>query len=104
MNWILLITAGLLEVAWAYGLKQSNGFTKPLISLFTILTMAASFYCLSVALKSLPLSLAYAVWVGIGVIGSAILGMTLLAEGVSLLKIASLLLIALGIIGLKLAN
>ncbi|MCF7499099.1 MULTISPECIES: multidrug efflux SMR transporter [unclassified Pseudoalteromonas] len=104
MNWFLLIIAGLLEVAWAYGLKQSNGFSKPLVSFLTLLTMSASFYCLSLALKSLPLSLAYAVWVGIGVIGSALIGMTLLGEGVSLLKVLSLLFIAMGIIGLKVAS
>ncbi len=92
------------EVRVSFGLGHVLTLSKLRSSFFTILTMAASFYCLSVALKSLPLSLAYAVWVGIGVIGSAIIGMTLLSEGVSLLKIASLLLIALGIIGLKLAN
>lgn len=71
MNWFLLIIAGLLQVAWAYAFKQSNGFSKSLVSFLTLLTMFASLYCLSLALKYLPLSLAYAVCVGIGVIGLA---------------------------------
>ena len=77
MNWLILILAGLLEVVWAITLKQTEGFTRLVPSLVTILTMAASFYLLSVALRTLPLGTAYAVWVGIGAIGTAIAGIVL---------------------------
>lgn len=69
MSWLLLAFAGLLEVVWAIGLKFTNGFTKPVPSIITLVAMAASFYFLSVALRTLPLSVAYSVWVGIGMLG-----------------------------------
>jgi len=68
MNWLILLLAGLLEVVWVIGLKYSNGFTKPIPSIFTIISIVGSFYSLSVALKTLPLSIAYTVWFGIGVV------------------------------------
>jgi len=74
MNWLILVIAGLLEVVWAITLKQTESFTRLVPSLITIGTMAASFYLLSVALRTLPLGTAYAVWVGIGAIGTAIAG------------------------------
>ena len=96
MNWLILIFAGLLEVVWAVGLKYTHGFTKPLPSVVTVAAMAASFYCLSLAMHSLPLSIAYTVWVGIGMI--------FLKEPVNLFKVVSLLLIISGILGLKLSS
>ncbi|GAA3566643.1 hypothetical protein GCM10022265_15670 [Marinobacter xestospongiae] len=104
MAWILLILAGLFEVGWAVGLKYTEGFTRLWPSVWTIAAMALSFGLLSVALKSLPLGTAYGVWVGIGAIGTVLLGMVLLGETASLARIVSVLLIVAGIIGLKLAT
>ncbi|MBL8245345.1 MAG: quaternary ammonium compound efflux SMR transporter SugE [Rhodanobacteraceae bacterium] len=104
MNWSILFLAGLLEVAWAIGLRHSAGFTRPLPSVLTLLAMGISFYLLSLALRTLPLGTAYAVWVGIGAVGTAIAGMLLFAEPASPLKLASLLLVVVGIAGLKLAG
>ncbi|RXE87296.1 MULTISPECIES: DMT family transporter [Pseudoalteromonas] len=102
MSWLLLVFAGLLEVVWAIGLKFTGGFTKPVPSIITLVAMAASFYFLSVALRTLPLSVAYSVWVGIGMVGSIIVGIVYFKEPLSLFKLLSLLLIVMGIIGLKL--
>ncbi|NKC19118.1 QacE family quaternary ammonium compound efflux SMR transporter [Pseudoalteromonas sp. S4498] len=102
MSWLLLVFAGLLEVAWAIGLKFTGGFTKPVPSIITLVAMAASFYFLSIALRTLPLSVAYSVWVGIGMVGSIIVGIVYFKEPLSLFKLLSLLLIVMGIIGLKL--
>jgi quaternary ammonium compound-resistance protein SugE len=104
MNWLILIVAGLLEVVWAVGLKYTDGFTKPLPSVITVIAMAASFYCLSLAMRSLPLSIAYTVWVGIGMVGAVIFGVIFLKEPINLVKIISLLLIISGILGLKLSS
>ncbi|QJD59316.1 quaternary ammonium compound efflux SMR transporter SugE [Pseudomonas sp. gcc21] len=104
MNWILLLLAGLLEVVWAVGLKYTEGFTRLWPSIGTLLAMIVSFGLLSVAMKTLPLGTAYAVWVGIGVIGSALLGVFLFAEPMSLGRLVSLALILTGIVGLKLAD
>lgn len=104
MNWILLLLAGLLEVVWAVGLKYTEGFTRLWPSIGTLLAMIVSFGLLSIAMKTLPLGTAYAVWVGIGVIGSALLGVFLFAEPMSLGRLVSLALILTGIIGLKLAD
>ena len=104
MNWLILIVAGLLEVVWAVGLKYTDGFTKPLPSVITIAAMAASFYCLSLAMRSLPLSIAYTVWVGIGMVGAVIFGIIVLKEPINMVKVISLLLIISGILGLKLSS
>ncbi|MDP4487632.1 multidrug efflux SMR transporter [Pseudoalteromonas piscicida] len=104
MSWLLLVFAGLLEVVWAIGLKFTNGFTKPVPSIITLVAMAASFYFLSVALRTLPLSVAYSVWVGIGMLGSIIVGFVYFKEPLSSLKLLSSLLIVIGIIGLKLSS
>ena len=104
MNWLILIFAGLLEVVWAVGLKCTHGFTKPLPSVVTVVAMAASFYCLSLAMRSLPLSIAYTVWVGIGMVGAVLFGIIFLKEPVNLFKVVSLLLIISGILGLKLSS
>jgi quaternary ammonium compound-resistance protein SugE len=104
MNWSILFLAGLLEVAWAIGLRHSAGFTRPLPSLLTLLAMAISFYLLSLALRTLPLGTAYAVWVGIGAVGTAVAGMLLFDEPASPLKLISLVLVVAGIAGLRLAG
>ncbi len=101
MSWLILICAGLLEVVWAMGLKYTEGFTKPLPSLLTVAAMAASVYLLSIAMRSLPLGVAYTVWVGIGMVGAVIVGVLLFQESLSLMKGLSLLLLVTGIIGLK---
>ena len=101
-TWLILICAGLLEVAWAVGLKYSHGFTRPLISVVTVVAMIGSMWLLGVSLKKLPLGTAYAVWVGIGIIGSSMLGMLFWQESVNLWRILSILAILIGIIGLKL--
>jgi quaternary ammonium compound-resistance protein SugE len=104
MNWLILFLAGLFEVVWAVGLKYTEGFTKLTPSLVTLAAMGASFYLLSVALRTLPLGAAYAVWVGIGALGTAIAGIMLFHEAVTPLKLVSLMLVIAGIVGLKLSN
>lgn len=104
MAWVYLVLAGLLEVGWAIGLKYTNGFTRLWPTIATLLIMAASFSLLSMAMRSLPLGTAYAIWTGIGAIGTALVGVVLFAEPASLLRIGALSLIVLGIMGLKLAS
>jgi len=104
MAWILLLVAGLLEVGWAVGLKHTQGFTRLWPSVATIAGMAASMYLLAVAARSLPIGTAYAVWTGIGAAGTAILGMILLGEPRTAARIACLLLIVGGTLGLKLLS
>ena len=102
--WTYLFLAGLLEIAWAIGLKYSQGFSRPLASGLTILGMLASFWFLSLALKTLPVGTGYAIWTGIGAVGTAILGVILFAEPVTVLRIASIGLIVAGIVGLRLSH
>ena len=102
MSWAYLVIAGLLEMAWAVGLKYTAGFTRLWPSVFTIVTMAGSVGMLGLALRTLPLGTAYAIWTGIGTIGTAIAGMILLGEPAGALRLLSIGLIAAGIIGLKL--
>ncbi|MCA3253328.1 MAG: quaternary ammonium compound efflux SMR transporter SugE [Pseudomonadota bacterium] len=104
MPWVLLLVAGLLEVGWAIGLKYTEGFTRPLPSALTLASMAGSIVLLGLAMKSLPVGTAYAVWVGIGAVGTAVLGMVLFHEPATAGRIASLGLIVAGIVGLKLAT
>jgi quaternary ammonium compound-resistance protein SugE len=104
MAWIVLVLAGILEVCWAAGLKYSEGFTKLWPSVATVLAMAASLALLGVALKTLPLGTAYAVWTGIGTVGTVIVGILLLGEAASVLRLVCVSLILFGIIGLKLAT
>ena len=104
MNWMLLVLAGLLEVGWAVGLKYTEGFSRLWPSVFTALAMVASFWLLSLALRSLPLGTAYGVWVGIGAVGTALAGMLLFHEPATPLKLASLVLVVAGIAGFKLAT
>lgn len=104
MNWIILLVAGLFEVVWAIGLKYSDGFSRLWPSVFTVVAMAISFGLLSIAMKTLPAGTAYAVWVVIGLIGTAIFGIILFDEPLNLWRVISLLTITLGVIGLKLSS
>lgn len=104
MNWIILVTAGLFEVAWAIGLKYTEGFTRIWPTVGTVLAMVISVGLLGVAMKSLPVGTAYAVWVGVGAVGTAILGIVLFGESASAARLFSLALILGGIVGLKLAT
>jgi len=104
MSWLILFLAGIFEVVWAIGLKYTHGFTKITPTIFTIIAMIISFYLLSLALKSLPLGTAYAIWVGIGTIGTVIAGVILFSEPTSTIRIVSIILILVGIIGLKLST
>ncbi|MCH7827093.1 MAG: quaternary ammonium compound efflux SMR transporter SugE [Bacteroidetes bacterium] len=101
MYWLILFIAGLFETAWAIGLKYSNGFTKLWPSVFTVVAIIISMGLLSYSLKSLPVGTAYAVWTGIGTVGTAILGIFLFGESKELVKIFFIFLIVVGIIGLK---
>jgi len=104
MAWAYLAVAGLFEIGWAIGLKYSEGFSKPVPSLLTVAAMAMSIWLLSVAMKTIPVGTAYAVWTGIGAVGVAILGMVLFGESREILRITCLFLIIAGIIGLKLVS
>ncbi len=101
MEWVHLIVAGLLEIAWAVGLKYTYGFTRLWPSVFTIVTMIASFWFLSLATRALPLGTAYAVWTGIGVLGTTILGIYLFHEPRDWPRLLFLGMILVGIVGLK---
>ena len=104
MSWIILILAGLFEIGWAIGLKHTDGFTRLWPTLGTVAAMVVSLSLLGIAMKSLPVGTAYAVWVGVGAVGTAILGMVLLGESANAGRLLSLGLIVAGIIGLKLAT
>ena len=104
MAWIILVIAGLLEVGWAIGLKYTEGFTRPWPTALTVLSMVASVGLLGVAVKSLPVGTAYAVWVGIGAVGTVILGIVLFDEPAHATRLASVGLIVAGIVGLKLSH
>jgi quaternary ammonium compound-resistance protein SugE len=104
MNWLILVVAGLFEVGWAIGLKYTDGFTRLWPSVGTGLAMVASVVLLGIAMKTLPVGTAYAVWVGIGAVGTAILGIVLLGEAANAGRIISLALIVAGVVGLKLAT
>jgi quaternary ammonium compound-resistance protein SugE len=102
--WVLLLIAGLLEVAWAIGLKYTEGFTRLWPSVLTLTSMTASVVLLGIAMKSLPVGTSYAVWVGVGAVGTAALGMVLFGESANPGRLVSLGLIVAGIVGLKLAT
>jgi quaternary ammonium compound-resistance protein SugE len=104
MAWLYLFIAGLFEVGWAIGLKYTQGFTRVVPTLFTLTSMILSLGLLGLALKSLPVGTAYAVWTGIGTIGTAILGIALLGEPAGALRLACIGLIVAGIVGLKLVS
>ncbi len=104
MAWVILVIAGLFEVGWAIGLKYTDGFSKLWPTVGTILAMVISLGLLGLAMKTLPVGTAYAIWVGVGAIGTVILGMVLFGEPATPLRIASLVLIVAGIVGLKIAT
>ncbi len=104
MNWIILIIAGLFEVGWALGLKYSDGFTKLWPSVATVAAIVISLCLLGIAMKTLPTGTAYAVWTGIGMIGTVIGGIILMGDPVNTLRIVSLVMIMAGIVGLKIAT
>jgi quaternary ammonium compound-resistance protein SugE len=104
MDWIWLIVAGLFEVVWAATLKKTEGFTRLGPSLVTLAAMVVSMYLLSLALRHLPASTGYAVWVGIGAVGTAIVGLLFLGEPRNALRLISIVLIVAGVIGLRLAD
>mgnify|MGYP000256409361 CR=1 FL=1 len=104
MAWLYLFIAGLFECAWAIGLKYTEGFSKPLPTVLTVIAMGISFWLLSIAMKTIPVGTAYAVWTGIGAVGVAIMGMFLFNESKDILRILCLLLIVSGIVGLKLVS
>lgn len=102
--WVMLIVAGLLEIGWAMGLKATQGFTRPVPTVLTLLAMIGSMLLLARAVQVLPIGTAYAVWVGIGAAGSVVFGILLYGEGVSPLKMLSLAAVLAGIVGLKLSS
>lgn len=104
MNWTILVLAGLFEIGWAIGLKYTEGFTRLWPTLGTVAAMIVSLGLLGVAMKSLPVGTAYAVWVGVGAVGTAILGIVLFNEPANAGRLLSLGLILAGIVGLKLAS
>ena len=104
MAWLILVLAGLFEVGWAIGLKYTEGFTRLLPTVWTSVAMIISLWLLGLAVKSLPIGTAYSVWVGVGSVGTVILGIVLLGEPVNAVRLISIMLIIAGIIGLKLAT
>lgn len=104
MAWVWLTLAGLLEIVWAVGLKYTDGFTRLVPSAITVGAMVGSVYLLALAVRTIPIGTGYAVWTGIGAVGVAILGMALFGEPKDVLRIVSILLIVLGIAGLKLVT
>ena len=104
MAWVWLVLAGLLEVVWAVGLKYSEGFTRLVPSVVTAVAAAASFWLLAIALKHIPLGTGYVIWVGIGAVGTALVGMWLFQEPATAARLACIGLIVAGIVGLKLTS
>ena len=104
MAWLVLMLAGLLEIGWAVGLKYTAGFTRPLPTLLTVASMVASLGLLGLSLKALPLGTAYAIWTGVGTLGTAVLGIVLFGEDASVARLACIGLIVTGIAGLKLVS
>ena len=101
MSWILLIIAGLLEIGWAVGLKFTDGFRRPIASVLVVFAMSASLFLLSLAVRSIPLGTAYAIWVGIGVLGAVILGAILFHEPLTMTRTLFMLILLGAILGLK---
>jgi quaternary ammonium compound-resistance protein SugE len=104
MAWIYLVIAGLLEIVWAFAMKQSDGFTRPAASAVTIVAMIASFALLSLSMKTLPLGTAYTIWTGIGAVGAFVVGIAILGEQASATRIVAALLIVAGLILMKTAS
>lgn len=104
MAWFLLFLAGLLEIGWAVGLKYTDGFTRPIPTLLTVISMIASLGLLGLSLKTLPLGTAYAIWTGVGTLGTAVLGVILLEEAATVARLACIGMMVAGIVGLKLVS
>lgn len=104
MNWIYLAIAGLFEVGWAVGLKYSANFTKVLPTIITVISLIMSFLLLNLSLRTIPLGIAYAVWTGIGIMGTVIFGTVCFGEPIGILKIVFFMLILTGIVGLKMLS
>ncbi len=104
MSWFLLFLAGLLEIAWAVGLKQTDGFRKPIPSLLVAAALVASIYLLTLAARDLPIGTAYAVWVGIGALGAGMLGILVYGEPAGAARIFFLVLLLVAIVGLKMTS
>lgn len=102
MNWLILFIAGLFETMWAVGLKYTHGFSRPVPTILTLAAMLVSVWLLSIAMKTLPVGTAYAVWTGIGAVGAVILGIVLFHEPVTIARIGCVALIVAGLVGLKL--
>jgi len=104
MAWVFLTLAGLLEVVWAFSMKQSEGFTKPGPAVVTIVAMIASFALLSVAMRSLPLGTAYTIWTGIGAVGAFVVGVVVLGEAATAMRTAAAVMIVGGLVLMKLSS
>lgn len=104
MAWVILVVAGLFEVGWAIGLKYTEGFTRPWPTVGTVLAMIVSLWLLGLAMKSLPVGTAYAIWVGVGAVGTVILGIVLFGDSANAGRLISIGLIVAGLVGLKLAT
>lgn len=104
MEWLYVLIAGFFEIIWAVSLKYTHGFTMLLPSIFTGLAMLASLFFLAIALKTIPVGTAYAVWTGIGAAGTAVMGIILFKESTEIIRIVCILFIVIGIIGLKLSS
>lgn len=104
MSWLYLIVAGGLEIIWAYTMKQSCGFTRLVPSVITLVAMIASFWLLSLAMRSIPLGTAYVIWTGIGAVGAFVVGITLLGEPVNALRMLAAVLIVSGLVLMKISS
>lgn len=104
MAWICLLVAGILEIVWAYTMKQSAGFTRLVPSVVTVTTMIASFGLLAVAMKTLPLGTSYTIWTGIGAVGAFIVGVVVLGESLTLMRVTAAVLIVSGLVLMKLSS
>lgn len=104
MPWIYLVVAGFLEIVWAYTMKQSHGFSRLTPSLITIVTMAASFWLLSLSMRSIPLGTAYVIWTGIGAVGAFVVGITLLGEPLNAVRMLAAVLIVSGLVLMKIGS
>ncbi len=104
MAWFFLFIAGLLEIAWAFGMKLSDGFSRPVPSVLTVLAMLGSFALLALSMRTLPLGTAYAVWTGIGAVGTFIIGVVILNEPLSIMRVSAALMIAGGLLLMKLSS
>ena len=104
MAWIYLLVAGLLEIVWAYSMKQSNGFSRLVPTLITLVTMIGSFWLLAAAMRSIPLGTAYTIWTGIGAVGAFLVGIFLLGEPVNAMRIAAAVLIVSGLVLMKVSS